>query len=65
MSKFNKILGISVSLLFFFLGLYILLSSRFAYLTMEIRVIFAVFLFIYGAWRLVRYIMKDPDKDSD
>jgi hypothetical protein len=65
MEKFNKILGIAVAAMFFVLGFWLLFSPRFNYLTKEIKVIFAVFLFLYGAFRLVRYIFKDRDKEED
>jgi hypothetical protein len=64
MEKFNKILGISVACMFFFLGFYILLNPRFAGRPKEMKVIFAVFLFLYGAYRLVRYLYKDRDEDQ-
>ena len=64
MARFSKILGITVSILFFLLGIYLLISPRFNYMTKEIRVIFAAFLFLYGGWRLVRYIMKDRDREE-
>ncbi len=63
MAKFSKILGITVSILFILLGVYLLASPRFASLTMQIRVIFAAFLFLYGAWRLTRYIYKRREED--
>jgi hypothetical protein len=65
MSKFGKILGISVSVAFILLGFYVLFGHRFDYLTKQIRVIFAVFLFLYGAWKLTRYILKNPNRDED
>jgi hypothetical protein len=65
MAKFSKILGITVSSLFILLGVYLLVSPRFSSLPMEVRVIFAVFLFLYGAWRLTRYIMKDRSREEE
>jgi prolipoprotein diacylglyceryltransferase len=65
MARFNKLLGITVAVLFFVLGSWILFSPRFENLTREIRVIFAVFLFLYGAFRIVRYIFKDRDQDEE
>ncbi|HTX89481.1 MAG TPA: hypothetical protein VMC08_10865 [Bacteroidales bacterium] len=65
MAKFNKIIGIAIALLFFVLGFYLLYAARFNYLSKEIRVIFAVFLFLYGAFRIVRYIFKDRDRDEE
>jgi hypothetical protein len=62
MANFNKILGIAVSCMFFLLGFYILLSPK-IYFPKEVKVIFAVFLFLYGAFRFVRYIYKDRDED--
>jgi hypothetical protein len=58
MSRFGKILGISVSVAFFLLGFFVLLAPRFSYLPQHVRVIFAVFLFLYGGWKLTRYIFK-------
>jgi len=58
MAKYWKWFSILVVLMWFFLGCYILLSHRFDGLTKETRVIFAVFLFLYGAWRLARIFTK-------
>lgn len=63
--KISRIIGIAIASLFFVLGLYILLSPRFSYLSKEIRVIFAVFLFLYGAFRIVRYLIKNRDDDAN
>jgi hypothetical protein len=63
--KFNTILGIGVASMFIFLGFWLLFSPRFSYLTKEIKVIFAVFLFLYGAFRIVRYIFKDKDTEEE
>jgi hypothetical protein len=63
MGKFTKIIGIAVAAMFFLLGVYVLLSSRFSDLPKETRVIFAVFLFLYGAYRMVRYIYKDREEE--
>jgi positive regulator of sigma E activity len=54
MKRFTKYFTWSVILLYFVLGIYILASSRFTYLSKEIRVIFAVFLFLYGGFRIAR-----------
>jgi hypothetical protein len=64
MGKFSKIFGIVVSIMFFVLGGYILFSPRFDTLSREIRVVFAVVLYLYGAYRLFRYIYKDRDRDE-
>ena len=65
MSKFTNIIGIAIALLFFVLGFYLLFGERFKYLTKEIRVIFAVFLFLYGTFRIVRYLFKEHDRDEE
>jgi hypothetical protein len=65
MARFNKILGIAVAAMFFILGFWLLFSPRFNYLTKEIKVIFAVFLFLYGAFRIVRYIYSGRDRDDE
>ncbi len=64
-SKFNRIFGIAIASLFFILGLYILLSPSMKYLSPESRVIFAVFLFLYGAFRIVRYIFRQRENDRE
>ncbi len=65
MAKYWKIFSFAVVLMWFFLGFYVLLSHRFDGLTKEIRVIFAVFLFLYGSWRLVRIITKDRERREE
>jgi hypothetical protein len=65
MGKFTKIIGIAIAAMFFLLGAFVLLSSRFSGLPKETRVIFAVFLFLYGAYRMVRYIYKDREEEEE
>jgi ABC-type nickel/cobalt efflux system permease component RcnA len=65
MAKYWKIFSIAVVLMWFFLGFYVLLSPRFNGLTKEIKVIFSVFLFLYGSWRLVRIVTKDRERRED
>ena len=65
MSKYWKIFSIAVVLMYFFLGIYLLLSPRFDGLTKEIKVIFAVFLFLYGGWRLARIFTKEREKREE
>jgi hypothetical protein len=65
MTKFGKILGITVSVAFILLGFYVLFGARFSYLTQQIKVVFAIFLFLYGGWKLTRYTLKNPNKDSE
>jgi uncharacterized membrane protein YwzB len=65
MGRFNSIFGIAVAAMFILLGFWILFSPRFNYLTKEIKVIFAIFLFLYGAFRIVRHIFKDRDDEEE
>jgi hypothetical protein len=65
MSKYWKIFSIAVVLMYFFLGGYLLLSSRFNNLTREIRVIFAIFLFLYGGWRLARIYTRIRERKDE
>ena len=65
MAKYWKIFSVAVVLMWFFLGFFVLLSPRFNNLTKELRVIFAVFLFLYGAWRLARILTKDRERNEE
>jgi len=65
MSKYWKIFAIAVVLMYFFLGIYLLLSPRFNGWTKEIKVIFAVFLFLYGGWRLARIFTKERERKEE
>jgi len=58
MQKFSFYFSLMVALLYFFLGAFLLFSPRFQYLTKEIKIIFSVFLFLYGAFRLARIWTK-------
>jgi hypothetical protein len=64
MEQFNRYFAIFVSLLFFAFGAYILVSPTFSYLSKEMRVIFAVFLFLYGLVRISRSFFRKRDKDN-
>lgn len=59
MKKFAKYFAIAVVTLYFFLGVFVLVSPRFDTMQKELRIVFAVFLFLYGSWRLVRILTKD------
>jgi hypothetical protein len=65
MSKYWKIFSIAVIAMYFFLGVYVLVSPRFDGLTREIKVIFAVFLFLYGGWRLARIFTRDRERREE
>ena len=61
MQKVSKYFSWFVILLYFVLGVYVLVSSRFHYLSKEFRVIFALFLFLYGGFRLARLWSKSRE----
>ncbi len=65
MEKFTLWFSWLVILLYFALGIYVLVSPRFQGMSREIRVIFAVFLFLYGAYRLARLWTKSREKEED
>jgi len=65
MAKYWKVFSIAVVLMYFFLGFYLLFSPRFSGLTKEIKIIFAVFLFLYGGWRLARIFTKDREQKDE
>jgi len=58
MDKFNLYFSILIVLGFFVLATILLVSDTFQYLDISIRVIFAVFLYLYGAFRIVRVLTK-------
>jgi len=58
MDKFNLYFSILIVLGFFVLATFLLVSDTFQYLDISIRVIFAVFLYLYGAFRIVRVLTK-------
>ena len=58
MQKFAKYFSWFVILLYFVLGVYVLVSPRFHYLSKEMKIIFAIFLFLYGSFRLARLWTK-------
>ncbi len=64
MRKLSKYFAWFVIALYFFLGGFILLSSRFDYLSKEIKVIFALFLFLYGGFRLARLWSKHREEEE-
>jgi len=65
MRKWSTYFSVAVVLLYFFLGAYLLISQRFHHLSKEIRVIFALFLFLYGGFRLARIWTKRRENDED
>ncbi len=63
MDQFNRYFALFVAVLFFLCGAYILMSPTFSYLSKEIRWIFAVFLFLYGGFRVARTFMRRRDRE--
>ena len=65
MQKFAKYFSWFVILLYFVLGIFVLVSPKFQYLSKEVKVIFAVFLFLYGGFRLARLWSKNREQHED
>ncbi|HNW72329.1 MAG: hypothetical protein PHP04_10645 [Bacteroidales bacterium] len=65
MKKFTKYFSWAVILLYFALGIYLLVSPRFAHLPKEVKVIFSIFLFLYGGFRMARLWTKKREEDSE
>ncbi|MBL6950589.1 MAG: hypothetical protein ISR57_08100 [Bacteroidales bacterium] len=65
MEKFNLYFTILIVLGFFVLATFLLVSPSFSYLSKEIRVIFSVFLYLYGIFRVVRVITKRKRRDDE
>jgi hypothetical protein len=64
MDKFNLYFSLLIVLGFFFLATFLLVSPYFSYLNKEIRIIFSVFLYLYGLFRLVRVFLKSRRKND-
>jgi len=65
MRQFTKYFSWFVILLYFALGVYVLASSRFSHISKEIKVIFAVFLFLYGGYRVARLWTKSREENDE
>lgn len=65
MDKFNLYFSLLIVLGFYFLATYLLLSPSFSYLSTEIRVIFSVFLYLYGTFRILRVLTKRKRRDNE
>ncbi len=64
MEKFNLYFSILIVLGFFVLATFLLVNPYFSYLNKEIRVVFSVFLYLYGFFRIVRIVSKNTRKDD-
>jgi uncharacterized membrane protein len=65
MQKFAKYFSWFVIFLYFVLGVFVLVSPRFQYLSREVKVIFAIFLFLYGSFRLARLWTKNRESNEE
>ena len=65
MEKFNLYFTILIVSGFFILATFLLVSPSFSYLSKEIRIIFAVFLYIYGVFRIVRVLTSRRRRDDE
>jgi len=65
MQKFVKYFSLLVIALYFFLGVYILVSPAFSYLPKEIKIIFSFFLFLYSGFRLARLWTKYREENEE
>lgn len=65
MNKLNLYFSILIALGFFFLATYFLISPSFQHISLEIRVIFSVFLYLYGSFRILRVLTKRKRRDDE
>ena len=65
MKRFADLFSLFVILLYFALGTYVLMSSRFSGMQKEFRIIFAIFLFLYGAFRMARLWTKRRERNEE
>jgi len=65
MQNFVKYFSIVIIALYFFLAVYILVSPRFQNLPKEVKIIFSVFLFLYGGFRLARLWTKMRENNEE
>ncbi len=65
MQKLAKYFAWFVISLYFILGIFVLVSPRFQYLSREVKIIFAVFLFLYGGFRIARLWSKNRERNEE
>ena len=65
MEKFNLYFAILIALGFFALATFLLVSPSFADIGKELKIIFAVFLYLYGVFRVVRSLTKRRRRDDE
>ncbi len=65
MNKFFRYFSLFIVALYFILGVFILVAPMFDYLSTEIKVIFASFLFLYGGFRFIRIIFRNRGRNQE
>ena len=65
MQKFAKYFAWFVIALYFVLGVFVLVSPYFQHLSKEYKIVFSVFLFLYGAFRLARLWNKNREERDE
>lgn len=65
MQKFAKYFSWFVILLYFILGVYVLVSPRFQYLSKEMKIVFSIFLFLYGSFRMARLWNRSREQNEE
>jgi hypothetical protein len=65
MKKYYKYFAYTVAALYFVLAAIIFFSPQFSYLPKSVKVIFSVFLFLYGAFRLARIWSKSREESDE
>ena len=65
MQKFAKYFSWFVIALYFVLAIFVLVSPRFQYLSKEVKIIFSIFLFLYGGFRIARLWTKNRESREE
>jgi hypothetical protein len=65
MQKIAKYFSWIIASLYFVLGAYVLVSDRFQVMSKELRIVFSIFLFLYGGFRLVRLWSKSREDNQN
>lgn len=65
MEKVMRYISLLIIVGFFVLATFLLVGSYFSYLPQEVRVIFAIFLYLYGMLRLVRTFTKKRSREEE
>ena len=65
MKKYYKYFAYTVAAMYFVLAVFVFTSPYFKYLPQTVKVIFAVFLFLYGAFRLARIWSNSREEEDE